>query len=450
MLDILVLYSTMSLKDRQNILDSLYCFRNYLPEHRFYYLDVTRPAALSSFIRRAPFDGVILHFTLLSQRNNPPMWNKLYPGLQKGLQALKGYKTAIPQDETMYTGEIRRLVKECGVSHIFSIIGPAEYDVMYPPETTGGATCSTVHPGYVDEKSVAHMEVLRAQVPARDIDIGYRARKMPYWAGRFSQLKCQIVERVAEALPRYPTIKADIKNTGTQGENVLLGDDWLRFLLRSRTTLGTLGGSSLMDVDGSVRARTDVYMAQHPGASFETCETACFEGMDDNIHYYCLGPRHFEAAMAKTCQVLLEGDYFGVLLPDVHYIELKADYSNLDEVMEKIQDHVYCEKIAQHCFDDIVAKRGKENFNTFAWFAAHVVEKIAQNCPVGAKGLCAPARLRARLYCWRIHKGVMLRLRAYAWLVRSYGAMCAFLTRHPRIKSAVEKVFRREFVVRLK
>ncbi len=34
---------------------------------------------------------------------------------------------------------------------------------------------------------------------------------------------------------------------------------------------------------------------------------------------------------------MVEGDYFGVLEPNVHYIPIKADFSNLDEILDLIE-----------------------------------------------------------------------------------------------------------------
>ena len=45
-----------------------------------------------------------------------------------------------------------------------------------------------------------------------------------------------------------------------------------------------------------------------------------------------ISPRHFEAAAFRVCQVLFEGRYAGVMEPMRHYIPLRKDFSNFDEV----------------------------------------------------------------------------------------------------------------------
>ena len=60
---------------------------------------------------------------------------------------------------------------------------------------------------------------------------------------------------------------------------------------------------------------------------------------DDNFSYRTISPRHFEAAAFRICQVMFEGEYSDVLRPMVHYVPLKKDFSNFDQVVELITDH---------------------------------------------------------------------------------------------------------------
>ena len=48
-----------------------------------------------------------------------------------------------------------------------------------------------------------------------------------------------------------------------------------------------------------------------------------------------LSSRHFEAIGTKTCQVLLEGSYNGILVPEVHYVGVKKD---LTAIVERAYD----------------------------------------------------------------------------------------------------------------
>ncbi len=379
-MDILVLYTTFLKVDRKTITDSLHCFRRYVAGHRFFYLNVTHardiPKALSSY----PFDAVIFHYTFLAKRFDPASWEPFYEKAVRTLQALPGYKVIIPQDEYNGTGYLHRLVQDCKVDHIFTCAAPEDYDTIYPPEIVGPGKCSTVFTGYIDKNTLHELEEQAKKAPPRSIDIGYRARKLPYWLGSFGQLKIEIADHVRAVLPEYPDIVTDIQTTDPlTNAGTLNGDDWIHFLLSCRTMLGCLGGSGLLDVDDSILRRVNAYVAQHPDATFSETEAACFPGLDNRIHLYALSPRHFECAMTKTCQILMEGDYAGVFEPGVHYIELKKDYANLRDVLEQVRDKEHCARIAQRCFDDVVGDGGDDNPNTYAHFANRVVDFIAAN-----------------------------------------------------------------------
>lgn len=51
-----------------------------------------------------------------------------------------------------------------------------------------------------------------------------------------------------------------------------------------------------------------------------------------------ISSRHFDAIGTKTCQILLEGTYNGILQPNLHYLALRKDFSNIDEVVENFLD----------------------------------------------------------------------------------------------------------------
>lgn len=40
----------------------------------------------------------------------------------------------------------------------------------------------------------------------------------------------------------------------------------------------------------------------------------------------------------KTCKLLMKGDYAGVFRAGRDYIEIKKDFSNLDEVIQKVKN----------------------------------------------------------------------------------------------------------------
>lgn len=376
-MDILVVFATYSKSDRKTKIDHLYAFSRYAKQHNYYYLNVTDKSAINGKLVKMPFDAVIFHTSFLVQRYHPEIWKELYSALRPKLAALSGYKVMLPQDDYNYTADLWNLAVDCNVDHIFSIMPADQLSIAYPPDRIGHATCSTVLTGYIDENSLPDIASMGSEC-VRNIDIGYRANALPYWFGQFGQLKVTLREKVCQALAAYPDLKADIENT-VDTKRAFMGDDWTRFLLSCRCMPGCLGGSSILDPDGGVARRVDAYCAKHPDAEYEEVKQACFPNEEDSIRGFEPSPRIFECAMTRTCQLLVEGDYFGIVEPGVDYIEIKRDFSNLDEVLGKVRDHAYCEKIAEQCYEHLVRPGDPDNPYTYRWFANHVVDHIEQH-----------------------------------------------------------------------
>jgi hypothetical protein len=53
----------------------------------------------------------------------------------------------------------------------------------------------------------------------------------------------------------------------------------------------------------------------------------------------------------KTCQILVEGEYNDIIQPDVHYIPLRKDFSNLEEVLNKMEDCDFVTQLIDDSYD---------------------------------------------------------------------------------------------------
>jgi hypothetical protein len=53
-----------------------------------------------------------------------------------------------------------------------------------------------------------------------------------------------------------------------------------------------------------------------------------------------------------------------VVRPDIHFIPLKKDFSNVDEVLEKVQDDVYVRQMTERAYQDVIAS-GKYSYAGF-------------------------------------------------------------------------------------
>ena len=77
-----------------------------------------------------------------------------------------------------------------------------------------------------------------------------------------------------------------------------------------------------------------------------------------------ISPKFFEAIRLRTALVLFEGKYSDLVAPDTHYIPLKKDYSNIDDVFAKLEDFDLLESLTSRAYRDIV-ESGRYSYRSF-------------------------------------------------------------------------------------
>lgn len=352
---LVVYYYTRPYPPRASIRDHLQSFGRHASGHAFYFNAALRTRPW--WARLVQFDLVVFHTTLLSVRWNRPRFERL----MKRLAWLRGVpcpKAAIPQDEFLLTDLLCRFIDELAVKHVFSIGSPECWPLIYADLRSSDVRFTQVLTGYLEDTTLARIERLAQATQSRSIDIGYRTWRESAWLGRHGMLKTQIAEQVTSGASQR---RLDIS---TRPDDMLLGDKWYQFLLSCKYTIGVEGGASLLDRDGSARDRTEQYVAQHPRAGFDEIEARCFPGLDGNLRLFAMSPRHLEACATRTCQILVSGQYNGVLRPGEHYIELKRDFSNLDDILRQLDDEPRRRAITERAYRDIVAS-GRFSYRRF-------------------------------------------------------------------------------------
>lgn len=407
---LLVLYRQQEWRpQRKAIQDHLDCFGKFSPPGiQVDYCNVL--TGLPFYLRWVQFDGIILHTTLIDRDVRlPANWKHLLSQLQD-MRHFDAVKVALPQDEWENTQTLWQLFRQTGVQSVFSCATPVSQRVLYPPQDSGIRHMRMTLPGFVDDAFVAKAASLACEVPERDLDIGYRARHMGFLCGRLGEVKHALTERF-QAYQGYRNLRMDISN-----KHVFYGDDWIRFLLRCRVVLGCPGGSSLLDLDGSIRQRVERYIEGHPQASFDEVEAHCFPGLEGNFCLSAISPRHFECAATKTCQLLIEGDYSGdeILKPGVHYIQLKRDFSNIEDVLDEVADKDHCRSIAERCYQDLVVSRKY----TYEQFVREMVDHIQSLRKTSISTRSGRMGLVAQLLKWRRRNTLWSKLRWKLWYLR--------------------------------
>jgi len=353
--NILIVYYFKTYPLRVNIADHLYSFERYAP-HRCYYLNLA-VRRLPKYLLNVPFDLIVFHTTFLSQR-----WGEFDHLVQKArlLKKLKAVKIVLPQDEFFNTDVLCEFINEFGVQLVFSVMPDSEWSKIYTKVDPRKTRFLRVLTGYLENSTLKRIERLSQIIRKRPIDIGYRAWRAAPWLGRHGMLKAQIANVFLENASKSGLV-VDIS---TNDQDTFVGDEWYKFLLRCKYTIGVEGGSSILDRDGSLKEKTEMYLDKHSNASFDEVEAECFPGLDGFANLYAISPRHLEACATRTCQVLIEGEYNGILKPGKHFIELKREFSNLKEILKEIKQNRSSLRITDQAYKDIVAS-GKYTYKGF-------------------------------------------------------------------------------------
>ena len=366
-----------------------------------YYLN-TDYRRVPRYLKTLDPDLIIYHYTFLYYRHVPQTFDSLIRKIAF-TQHLECPKALVPHDEQTHADILNSFVRDFGITHIFTPAPASEWSNIYADVDLDAIRLSTVLTGYVDDGTVRRVEARAKRSEQRHMDIGYRSGGTGPYYGRHGLLKREIGEIVASRAPAFG-LTTDISS---DYRDAIFGDGWLDFLLGCKYTLGVEGGSGVFDWDGSIAERVQSYLLTHEDPPFEETEAACFPGADGGFRYFLLGPRHFEAVMTRTCQVLIEGDYGGVLEAGKHYIALKRDFSNVDAVLELVREDRLRARLVESAYEDVVAS-GKY---TYAAFANHVLTTALGGPDRGAR------RSRvASIRMWRNHAAERL------WLLQSESA----------------------------
>jgi hypothetical protein len=261
-------------------------------------------------------------------------------------------------------------MSELGVQVMFTCVAERDHETFYPKALIPTLEATyTVLPGYVP----TYLETVSVDPRAsRSLDIGYRSREVPYYLGDLGREKRIIADRF-DAIAREQGFRSDIS---VRERDRLYGRRWLEFLAASRCVLGSASGASVVDFSGAIRRNCERHLGLYPDATYEEVKQRLFAEVDWRIVIDTVSPRTFEATAFRCTLIQHEGGYAGILDPERHYICVRRDYSNIQDVIDRIKDRAYCRHLAEDVHRDLIAS-GLYSYRTFAaqfdrQLAAHI------------------------------------------------------------------------------
>lgn len=188
----------------------------------------------------------------------------------------------------------------------------------------------------------------------RTIDIGFRGDLYPHFIGDNERTK--ILYWFRDHGPNMG-LNVDIRFQRMASEQ------WVDFLRRCRGIAGAEAGTYYLEKDGRTARSVREYLKENPRAEFPEVYERFFDGCEPHHSGKAVSSRHFEAMGTKTCQILIEGGYNGLLERDVHYIAVKQDLSDIGDAVTRFSDPserarvveaAYQHAITHHTYDERV------------------------------------------------------------------------------------------------
>lgn len=368
--NLLIIYSHGFGPMRASLRDHLYSFKHYAKEYRCFYIDI-RYLSFPKYLKKIKFDLIVFSWPLLDKRYNRVLFERV---IEK-ISFLKEYsckKIALPQDEFVNMKDLCNFISYFGVNDIFSVTPESEWKKIYKT-INEDVRIHSVLTGYLDDTVIKYVN-RKAKTIRKDTHIGYRAVATPIW-GEFNLLKSDIANRF-NSHNRFDQIKTDIK---LGFENLFYGNHWFNFLLRCKYIPGVEGGCRILDWDGSRMESISSFLSKTPDATYDDILRVVDKtNREGEIEVKAISPRHLEACLTKTCQVLIEGKYNGILKPWTHYIPLKENFSNFEEVIDIILEDKLREDIVNKAYEDIVIS-GSYTYRSFVEKVLGAIESSEQN-----------------------------------------------------------------------
>ncbi len=354
-LNVLVIYDHYSTHIK-TVQDHVRSFREF-SRHHVYYAPGTHEVPLHFDVNR--FDVIIVHYSVRMAFD----WH-MSKVFREAITAFEGLKVLFIQDEYDFTWQSSRMINELGIRVVFSCV-PQQHVRQIYSKVDPRVEFFNVLTGYLPiDPPVGEPR----PIASRPILLGYRGRKGLDRYGSLAREKYLIGVKMREICDARG-IPCDIE----WDENKrIYGDDWFRFLCDCKVTLGAESGSNVFDFDGSLDRMLKDAVQEKPDISYEELHARFVAAYERPDTMNQISPRIFESIMAKSALVLFEGKYSGVLQPHTHFIPLRKDFGNIDEVLTKIHDDRYLQRLANAAYDHVI---GSGEF-TYARFVENVDQVI--------------------------------------------------------------------------
>lgn len=347
---------------RESVAELELAFPRYAPEHNYLIHNAVVP--LPEHVKNFEFDAIILNSTFLCNVFSPERLYKMKNDY-RFLNRTTALKIALPQDDYYCSEELDNLMLEWKID-ILHTVCPKYWHILYPRFMTQGGKIDLGYTGYVTP-----LMRKRALSPKkrdeRLYDVVYRASGKPSFPNKLATVKAELGNIFLQHFSDQPW-KMDISNSDSK---TIHGSSWWDFIENSRCVLGANSGSSNLIRNHDIVRSIASYINDNPFATDDEILKACLEPEDREILFTAISPRVLEAGLLNTVQILVTGEYSGLIKPWEDFVPLQENCSNREEIICIVKDKALQEKIALSCKEKLLSTKQIQ--------IEYLIDKLLQN-----------------------------------------------------------------------
>ena len=314
-----------------------------LSEYPIDWISIKAFECLDKDFRFYDYDGIIIHGSICFSVEKLEL---ITANCKQKFSDYKGIKIMIKQDEWYKPYQRVEYLEKNPFDMIVTICSSDMIEKFYPSEKLPNISFLTYMTAYVKE---SNRYLPYHDIRNRKIDVGYRGWEWPPNHGRLLYEKTQI----GREFKIYADKRRIVTDISGARSDLITGDDWYEFLGDCKAVLGVESGVSVVDIDGTIEAGLNKFLKKHRKATDEEILDYLSE-YENGPQYRAIAPRHLEAAACFTVQVMYEGDFQGIFKKNEHYICLNRDFSNVNEVIDRILDDNERKRITENAYRDII------------------------------------------------------------------------------------------------
>lgn len=372
---ILLIYHHPISANAPTIMEHVNSFERY---SQFNVWKINTEYGFPSGLRQLEFAAIVLHYS--------PFGTYPFRINEKFCQYIEGCERSVKivffQDEYRYCQQRFALINKLGIDIIYTLLESQYFEEVYYRNTKAKRVLPTLT-GYVCDSLLEKARRFSKPFDSRDIDVGYRARTLPFYMGRGAQEKTDIAKGFIERATNLD-FHLDIK---TDENDRIYGDDWYRFVGNCKFMLGVEAGVSVFDLDGKVAYECNELISKNPQITFDEVAKCLLTHIDGKIEYRMISPRIFEAAAMGVVPILFSGKYNGVIYPFKNYIELYKDFSNIDAVFNQMRDQKMVQDIQKN--NKMLVETEQFHYRAFLASFDHELSDMLESSSKGVESLLA-------------------------------------------------------------